>query len=159
MATSSPFYALTQMYQKSAGSLSLSCRPSSSSGSRSDLPPSSHPFISLSGVHTHTCIRSSIFRVEFRKQALGVFLLTMGRTRDHLKARLIVSLFFARIAPSFNKSLLRLVGDEYHSMPHCTTQGTSMSQFEASNFLFFLAVPRKIQRSSRGLLGCKHKPN
>ena len=35
--------------------------------------------------------------------------------------------YFSRITPSFNKSLLRLVGAENHSNFHCTTQGTSMS--------------------------------
>ena len=47
-------------------------------------------------------------------------------------ARLMVLLYFEKIAPSFNMSLLKLVGLINHNISHYTIRGTSMSSFNAS---------------------------
>ena len=123
----------------------MSCPSFPCSSSRSGLPPSSHPFISISGGHTN------VARIDLMEQALGVFLLQKGRMKDPLKARLIVSVT-AKSTPSFNKSLLRLVGAENHSILPRTTHGHQCHSSMPLD-LGFLATPKRIQRSSHGLLG------
>ena len=84
----------------------------------SGLPPKSKPLKSLSGAHTNSAKRVNVKLCALKMQALGVFLLQNGKIKGPLMAKLIVSLYFSRITPSFNKSLLRLVGAEYHNITH-----------------------------------------
>ena len=107
----------------------LSHRPS---GTRSGGSPSSHATISLSRCQSLSGTCSKTFLIALRKQILGVFIPKYGTSRTLWHAKLTASKYFPRIFPSFDRSLLRLVGGENLNMLHRTTHGVSRSYYRAS---------------------------
>ena len=72
--------------------------------------------------------------------ALGVWVLSKTMLHDNLIAWLTIFLIFSNFVPLFMDLWLRLVGAENHRSLHWSWQGTSISQFNASNISYSFKV-------------------